>query len=104
MWVAGAGVILMLITGILGELVAPQMENYGRRMKTFEKYHDYSLAGNRSAWAKDANTNVAVGQHSDDNRYGGVNVYNYDPQHRLQSDGRASSATIDDNNVWRLEN
>ena len=60
MWVAGAGVILMVLTGVLGELVAPQMEQYGRRMKTFEKFHDYSLAGNRSAWAKDGDTIVSV--------------------------------------------
>ena len=103
MWVVGAGVILMILTGVLGELVAPQMEQYGRRMKTFEKYHDYSLAGNRSAWAKDGNTIVAVGQQSGDNRYGGVYVFNFDAQHRLHSVGRASSASIDPNNVWRLE-
>jgi lipopolysaccharide export system permease protein len=104
MWVAGAGVILMILTGVLGELVAPQLEQYGRRMKTFEKYHDYSLAGNRSAWAKDADTIVSVGQQSGDNRYGGVYVFDFDPQHRLRSVGRASNASIDANNVWRLEN
>jgi lipopolysaccharide export system permease protein len=104
MWVVGAGVILMLLTGILGELVAPQMEQYSRRMKTFEKYHDYSLAGNRSAWAKDGETIVSVGQQSGDNRYGGVYVFNFDQQHRLRSVGRASNASIDANNVWRLEN
>jgi lipopolysaccharide export system permease protein len=104
MWVAGAGVILMVLTGVLGELVAPQMEQYGRRMKTFEKFRDYSLAGNRSAWAKDGNTIVSVGRQSDDNRYGGVYVFNFDAQHRLRSVGRASSASIDPNDVWRLEN
>ena len=104
MWVAGAGIVLMILTGVLGELVAPQMEQYGRRMKTFEKYHDYSLAGNRSAWAKDADTIVSVGQQSGDNRYGGVYVFHFDRQHRLLSVGRASSASIDVNNVWRLEN
>lgn len=104
LWVAGAGFVLMLVTGILGELVAPQMEQYGRRMKTFEKFHDYSLAGNRSAWAKDGRTIVSVRQQSGDNRYGGVYVFNFDPQHRLRSIGRASSASIDPDNVWRLEN
>lgn len=104
LWVAGAGFVLMLVTGILGELVAPQMEQYGRRMKTFEKFHDYSLAGNRSAWAKDGRTIVSVRQQSGGNRYGGVYVFNFDPQHRLRSIGRASSASIDPDNVWRLEN
>jgi lipopolysaccharide export system permease protein len=103
MWVAGAGVVLMLLTGILGELVAPQMEQYGRRMKTFEKFHDYSLAGNRSAWAKDGNTIVSVRQQSGDNRYGGVFVFNFDDRHRLLSVGRARSASIDADNTWRLD-
>jgi lipopolysaccharide export system permease protein len=103
-WVAGAGVILMILTGVLGELVAPPMEQYGRRMKTFEKYHDYSLAGNRSAWAKDGETIVSVGQQSGDNRYGGVYVFHFDLQHRLRGVGRASSASIGADNVWRLEN
>jgi lipopolysaccharide export system permease protein len=104
MWVVGAGVVLMILTGVLGELVAPQMEQYGRRMKTFQKYHNYSLAGNRSAWAKDGETIVSVGAQSGDNRYGGVYVFHFDPQHKLRSIGRASSASIDTNNVWRLEN
>jgi lipopolysaccharide export system permease protein len=104
MWVAGAGVILMLLTAVLGELIAPQLEQYGQRMKTFQKYHEYSLAGNRSAWAKDGDTIVSVGQQSGDNRYGGVYVFNFDAQHRLRSVGRASSASIDPKNVWRLEN
>ena len=104
LWVAGAGVILMMVTGVLGELVAPQMEQYARRMKTFEKFHDYSLAGNRSAWAKDGDTIVSVGQQSGDNRYGGVYVFNFDAQHRLRSVGRATNASIDVEQRWRLEN
>lgn len=103
LWVAGAGVILMLLTGIIGEFVAPQMEQYGRRMKTFEKFHDYSLAGDRSAWAKDGDTVVSVRQQTSGNRYGGVYVFNFDAQRRLRSVGRANNASIDANNRWRLE-
>jgi lipopolysaccharide export system permease protein len=103
LWVLGAGVILMVLTGVLGEFVAPQMEQYGRRMKTFEKFHDYSLAGNRSAWAKDGERVVSVRQQSGDNRYGGVYIFNFDAQRRLRSVGRANNASIDSNNSWRLE-
>jgi lipopolysaccharide export system permease protein len=103
-WVALAGIGLMVITGVLGEFVAPPMEQYGHRMKTFEKFHDYSLAGNRSAWAKDGNTIVSVRQQSGDNRYGGVYVFNFDDRHRLQSVARARGASIDANNTWRLDN
>ncbi len=104
LWTAMAGVILMAITGIIGELVAPPMEQYGRKLKTFAKFNDYSMAGNNSAWAKDGDMMISVRQQSADNRYGGVYVFNFDAQRRLRSVGHANNASIDENNKWRLEN
>lgn len=103
LWTATAGFILMVFTGVLGELVAPQMEQYGRELKTFAKFNDYSMAGNRSAWAKDGDMMISVRQQSADNRYGGVYVFNFDAQRRLISVGHANDASIE-NNRWRLSN
>ncbi|HEX2492434.1 MAG TPA: LPS export ABC transporter permease LptG [Steroidobacter sp.] len=102
LWTAGAGLILALLTGALGELAAPPMERYARQMKTFQKFREYSMAGNRSAWAKDGDTIISVIRQSADNRYGGVFVFQFDPQQRLRSVARASNASIEDNR-WRLE-
>lgn len=104
MWTAMAGVILMIFTGLIGEVVAPPMEQYARQMKTFAKFNDYSMAGNRSAWAKDGDMMISVRQQSADNRYGGVYVFNFDAQRRLRSVGHANNASIDKNNLWQLEN
>lgn len=103
LWTASAGLILMILTGLLGEVVAPPMEQYGRQMKTFAKFNDYSMAGNKSAWAKDGDMMISVRQQSADNRYGGVYVFNFDAQRRLRSVGHARDASIDKNNRWRLE-
>jgi lipopolysaccharide export system permease protein len=103
-WTAGAGIVLMIFTGVLGEWIAPPMEQYGRQMKTFAKFNDFSMAGNRSAWAKDGDMIISVRQQSADNRYGGVYVFNFDSQRRLRSVGHAGDASIDENNRWRLEN
>jgi len=103
-WTAGAGIILMVLTGVIGEYVAPPMEQYGRQMKTFAKFNDFSMAGNRSAWAKDGDMMISVRQQSADNRYGGVYVFYFDAQRRLRSVGHANNASIDENNRWRLEN
>jgi lipopolysaccharide export system permease protein len=102
-WTAGAGLILMLFTAVLGEWISPPMERYGRQMKTFAKFNDFSMAGNNSAWAKDGDMVLSVRQQSADNRYGGVYVFNFDAQRRLRSVGRAQGASIDENNRWRLE-
>ncbi|HEY4368960.1 MAG TPA: LPS export ABC transporter permease LptG [Steroidobacteraceae bacterium] len=101
-WVGAAGVILMLLTAGLGEIVAPQMQQYARQMKTFAKFHDYSMAGNQTAWAKDGDTILSVKQQNTGNSYGGVFVFKFDGQRRLLSVGKASAASIDANNRWRL--
>lgn len=101
-WVGAAGIVLMMMTAVLGEFIAPQMEHYGRQMKTFEKFHDYSMAGNRGAWAKDGDTIIAVQQQNAGNIYGGVYVFKFDGRHRLLSLGKAGSASIDAQNRWQL--
>jgi lipopolysaccharide export system permease protein len=102
LWVASAGVLLMGMTWVLGEYVAPPMEQYAREMKTFEKFHDYSMAGNRTAWAKDGDRIFSVRQQSAGNSYGGVYVFKFDSQRHLRSIGKANSASIDANNRWQL--
>jgi lipopolysaccharide export system permease protein len=101
-WVAISGLILMLIAGFAGEVLGPPMERYAREMKTFEKYHDYSMAGNRSAWAKDGNTIIAIQPQSAAKTYGGIFVFKFDPHRRLQSFAQASSASVTGRHQWNL--
>jgi len=104
MWVATAGLVLMVMTVVLGEIVAPPLEQYARQLKMFERFRDFSMIGNRSAWAKDGDTIISVRQQSADNRYGGVYVFKFDERRRLESVGRASNASITDDSRWQLEN
>jgi len=104
MWVASAGVVLMIITGLLGEFVAPPLEGYGRQMKAFEKFRDYSRAGNKGAWAKDENTIVSFKQQTAGSTFGGVYIFKFDDQRRLESIGRAESVSIEGDQKWQLSN
>lgn len=104
LWVGTAGVLLMLMTAVLGEFVAPPLEQYARQMRTFEKFRDFSMTGNRSAWAKDGSSIVSVRQQSADNRYGGVYVFKFDDRRRLTAMGRASNARIGNDSKWQLDN
>ncbi|MFL6577574.1 MAG: LPS export ABC transporter permease LptG [Povalibacter sp.] len=101
-WVFTAGVLLMAMTWTLGEYVAPPLEQYAREMKTFLKFQDYTMAGNRGAWAKDGDTIFSVQRQSAENSYGGVYVFQFNPQKRLVSVARANSASIDEHNRWKL--
>jgi lipopolysaccharide export system permease protein len=103
-WIFLAGLILMLITAALGEYAAPEMQRYAIQMKTFKKYRNYSMAGNRSAWAKDGERIIAVRPQSPDNsRYGGVYIFHFDAQHHLRSVGSATNARANVKNQWELE-
>jgi lipopolysaccharide export system permease protein len=104
LWVAMAGLILMSITAVLGEFVAPPLEQYAQQMRMFERFRDFSMTGNRSAWAKDGDSIIAVRQQSADNRYGGVYVFKFDERRRLAAMGRASNASIGKDSRWRLDN
>jgi lipopolysaccharide export system permease protein len=104
LWVFGAGIVVMGATWVIGEFMAPPMEQYAKQMKTLAKFRDYSMAGNRTAWAKDGDTIIAVQQQSARNRYAEVYVFKFDPQRHLRSVGRASSASVDPDNRWRLNN
>ncbi len=103
LWVAGAGLVLMAITAVLGEYVAPALEQYGRQIKAYEKFRDYGM-GRGGAWAKDGNTVVSFKQQTAGATYGGVYIFEFDGQRRLASVGRADSASIEGGAQWKLQN
>jgi lipopolysaccharide export system permease protein len=102
-WLAAAGLILALLMTGIGEVVAPPLEKYARQLKVFSKYSQFSFAGNRGTWVRDGDTIISIEQQSADARFGGVQVFRFDGQRRLQYVGRADAASIDAKNRWLLE-
>jgi lipopolysaccharide export system permease protein len=103
-WLAVAGLILAVLMVVLGEFVAPPLEKYARQLKVFSKFSEFSFAGRRGTWVRDGDTIISVEQQSAETRYGGVQVFRFDANRRLVTMGRADSASVDDDNRWRLEN
>jgi lipopolysaccharide export system permease protein len=103
LWLGAAGLILALVMTGIGEVVAPPLEKYARQLKVFSKYSEFSFAGNRGTWVRDADTIISIEQQSAGARFGGVQVFRFDGERRLQSVGRADAANIDPSNRWRLE-
>ena len=84
-------------------MVAPPLEKYARQLKVFSKYTEFSFAGKRGTWVRDGDTIISIEQQSAGARFGGVQVFRFDGERRLQSVGRADAASIDSGNRWRLE-
>lgn len=98
-----AGLVVMGMMWILGEYVAPPLEQYARQLKTFSKFADYNMAGSRSAWVKDGRRFINVQQQSADNMFGGVYVIEFDAGGELRSVLRAETATLGEGADWRLD-
>jgi lipopolysaccharide export system permease protein len=101
-WVALGGLLLTAFTWVIGDYLAPPLQQYARAQKTFAKFNQFNLTSNASAWAKDENTFIAVGQQSADNQFGGIYVIQFDDRHRLVRVGHALGARVGENNRWML--
>ncbi len=98
------GVILALLTLVLGEYVGPPLDNYARQYRAQAKHANEPVTTGKSAWIRDGNTYLNVSRLTDDFRLGGVYLYKLDPDGELEGVGRADSAGVDAANQWVLSN
>ncbi len=103
LWLGSAGLVLASLMYVVGEYVAPPLGSYARQLKVFSKFDEFNLTGNRATWVRDGDTIISVNQQSGSDSFGGIKVFQVDPSRRLVSVGRAESASIKSDNVWRLE-
>ncbi len=103
-WLAVAGLILAMLMAGVSEFVAPPLEKYGRQVKVFSKYNEFSFAGNRGAWVRDGDAIISVEQQSTESRFGGVQIFRFGPGRALLEAGRADAASVDEGTGWQLEN
>jgi lipopolysaccharide export system permease protein len=97
-----AGVVLVVGGALLGEVLAPPMQQLARQLKAFGKFENISFAGRGGAWVRDGNLLVNIERQSGDAQFGGMMVFQVDAENRLQSMARAASATPDPAGGWRL--
>jgi lipopolysaccharide export system permease protein len=103
-WLAIAGLILAALMAGVGEFVAPPLEKYGRQVKVFNKYSEFSFAGSRGAWVRDGDAIISVEQQSAKSRFGGVQIFRFGPGRVLLDAGRAEAASVEEGSGWSLEN
>lgn len=97
------GLIILVFTVVIGELLAPPAQKFARQQKAFSKFADVSFAGSGSAWIKDGDTMISVQEQTGDDLFGGVYVFRFDGPQRLQSVGQARSATVQQGRrEWQL--
>lgn len=105
--IAGAALLagLVLVVGgvIVGEYLAPPLQQVARQSKAFSKFENVSFAGRGGAWVRDGDLILNVNQQSGESEYGGMWVFELTRDHQLAAVGRATRAKADGDKGWRLE-
>ena len=104
---AGAALIaaglLMGIEAVIGEFVAPQLQEAANQQRVFTQYDTISFGGGTGAWVRDGNVILNVARQSGSRQFGGMQVFKLSPQHQLLSIGRAARATAAGHHRWLLD-
>ncbi len=79
-----AGLLMVVVVTLLGELAAPELEKFARTEKARSLSENLSLNTREGLWARVDNTFVNIRQLMPDGRANGVSLYRFDEGLRLQ--------------------
>jgi lipopolysaccharide export system permease protein len=97
-----AGLLLVLFEVLLGEFLAPPLEQLVRQQKAFSKLSNVSFGGGSGAWVRDGDLMLNVGGQASQRLFGSMQIFELSPQHRLVSVGHAGRAIAGSRGKWQL--
>ena len=102
--VAMTGVVLMVISALIGEYIGPPLDHFARNMRTEKRFQQSERNSGHAAWLKDGPVILHLERVNSEFEFGGIYVYRFNEDNSLQSVGRAENSGIDDSDKWILEN
>ena len=97
-----AAALLIAFEGIVGEFVAPQLQEAANQQKAFSQFNSVGFGGGTGAWVRDGDLILNVARQSGSRQFVGMQVFQLSPQHTLVSIGHAASATAAGHRTWLL--
>src|SRR5207248_1137904 len=88
-----AGLLLILVELLLGEVLAPPLQQAAREQKAFSKLSNVSFGGGGGAWVRDGDLILNVAGQYSQRQFGSMQIFELSPQHRLIALGHATRAT-----------
>jgi lipopolysaccharide export system permease protein len=97
-----AGLLLILFEMLLGEFLAPPLQQAARVQKAFSKLSSVSFGGGSGAWVRDGDLIINVAGQSSKRQFGSMLLFELTPQHRLLALGHATRAIAGSRGKWLL--
>jgi lipopolysaccharide export system permease protein len=102
--VAGAGVVVAIVTVLMGELVAPHTEETAKDLRLKATRQIVAREFRSGFWVKDERSFVNIQDVTPDTELLNLKIYDFDPTFRLVSISRAEKGTYAGANKWKLAN
>jgi len=102
--VALTGVVLMVITALIGEYIGPPLDYFARTMRNEARFQQDERNSGHAAWVKDGPVILHLERVNSEFEFGGIYVFRFDEDNSLRSIARAENSGIDDSDKWILEN
>jgi lipopolysaccharide export system permease protein len=101
--VAVSGVVMLVLTGLLGEFIGPPLDFYARDMRMEARYQkDDDLVND--AWVKDGPVYLHLERVNSEFDFGSIYLFRFDNENKLAAIAQAENSGIDDQDNWILEN
>lgn len=101
--VAVAGVVLTVLTALVGEFIGPPLDYFARTIRNAAIYEQSENPGN-AAWIKDGPVILHLERINTEFELGGIYLYRFNDDNSLAAIARAENAGIDEDDRWILEN
>ena len=102
--VAISGIVLLAITALIGEFIAPPLDHFARNLRDESKFSQSGRDFGSPAWVKDGPVILHLERVNTEFEFGGLYLFRFNPDNSLRSVARAENSGIDDNDRWILEN
>lgn len=102
--VALTGLVLLTVTAMLGELIAPPLDYFARNMRLEARFgQDDDRLGN-ATWVRDGPVILHLERVSSEFEFGSIYMFLLNEENGLASIARAENSGIDKDDRWILEN
>lgn len=102
--VALSGLLLLVITGLIGEFIGPPLDLYARNIRAEARYgKDDSRLGN-ATWVKDGPVFLHLERVNSEFEFGSIYLFRFNDKNELDTIARAENSGIDESDRWVLQN
>jgi lipopolysaccharide export system permease protein len=99
-----AGLVMLIVTGLIGEFIGPPLDLYAREMRLEARSEKGDARLGNETWVKDGPVYLHLERVNSEFEFGSIYLFRFNDDHELAAIARAENSGIDEDDNWILEN